>query len=72
MTYICPECGCNKINIVLSILTEQPVEYLRKLPRHLDLNRSPMGSWVNWDDVRYTCEQCRYTNKQDDKFLSFD
>lgn len=72
----CPNCkteGLGNLNMIISITTEQPLKYYRRLPSRigLRLRTSHNSSMVNWDNPRLNsiiCRNCGFSGKDVDLF----
>lgn len=72
----CPYCkkeGVDNLNMVITIITEQPLSFYKQLPNMISLNRksSANSSYVIWDNMTVTCRACGYASKDISVFSTF-
>jgi uncharacterized protein YbaR (Trm112 family) len=69
----CPSCktkGIDNLNMIFTIITEQPLAYFKKIPTRISLNKktSLNSSQVNWEKGRIICRKCGFSSKNPDDF----
>jgi len=74
----CPNCGTEgveNLNMIIKIMTEQPLKYFKKLPGKISLSprTSHNGAWVDWDSDRNNiiCRKCGYSCRDSSKFEGY-
>jgi len=71
----CPRChtvGIDNLNMIISMITEQPLRYYRKLPKTIEISpdTSHNSAWINWDSehANVICRNCGYCSGELDAF----
>ena len=65
---VCNEEGIDNLNMIITIITEQPLSLLRRLPDNQPINpeTSLNSSWVLWDNKANTiiCRSCGFSSSR--------
>lgn len=71
----CPNCkveGIDNLNMIITLITEQPLSDFKKLPSRISLKRRDAhnGTWAMWHDKGNSiiCKNCGYSTTSALKF----